>query len=219
MARTKRRDAPRPRHPSVRRAEGYREQNSIVRIVAEGKATEPDYFNECIRGLIPAGVRCHVEPGGGDYATLIGMAKREERRFPDAEIWIVADTEDRAPAQYAPLEQWARGGTHRHLAVSNTMFEIWVLLHAETKPDTSSASARRLRELVKREYGSRCRYDGANKHLRGVVFTAADVRRAIDRARRRRASFGEGGDESVPRQSWCTTVDLLVESIIDHPGE
>lgn len=219
MARTRRNDVVRPRHPSIRRSEGFKEQNIVVRIFAEGKATEPDYFNECIRGLIPGNVRCHVESGGGEYTTLVGMAKREERRFPNAEIWIVADTENRHSAEYAPLEHWARGGVHRHLAVSNTMFEIWVLLHAEAKPNTSSAAAGRLRELMKREYGSRCRYDGTHKHLRGVIFTAEDARRAIGRARQRRASFGGGDDKTVPRETWCTTVDLLVESITGDIGK
>lgn len=61
-----------PRHPSIRRSEGFKEQNVVVRILAEGKATEPDYFNECIRGFIPGNVRCHVESGGGEYRTLVG---------------------------------------------------------------------------------------------------------------------------------------------------
>lgn len=77
MARTRRNDAVRPRHPSIRRSEGFKEQNIVVRILAEGKATEPDYFNECIRGLIPGNVRCHVESGGGEYRTLAdGMCAR-----------------------------------------------------------------------------------------------------------------------------------------------
>lgn len=184
-------------------------------LVTEGKVTEPDYFRYAIADLIDDdhNTVSIEDQHNGDYKRLVAIADNAERNSSrgETEYWILADTEQRdVSTECNDLLDWARESGH-YLALSNTMFEVWVLMHKQ-KPNTNSAAKsfliEQMRSTVVRTYSA------TNKHLDKVTFAEEEVRRAIQLAGNRRNTFQTGSDKQPPNSPWNTTVDLLVKKLL-----
>ena len=123
-----------PNRPS--RARGAaRDTRHIIRVLAEGGVTEPDYLRSWDRR--GSGVRLDIDKdsAGGAPMTLVARARKQKksqsRRDPDFdEIWCVFDVDAHPDVSRAVSE--ARDAGIR-TAVSNPCFELWLVLHAEAQ--------------------------------------------------------------------------------------
>lgn len=118
------------KHPKKHRRAipGSKAQRKVVRVLAEGKVTEPQYLRAF------AGPEVQVDFGGSGFTpmALVKQARREtkaNRRADDFdEIWCVFDCDEHPNIARAIYE--ARQG-RIHTAMSNPCFELWLVLHVE----------------------------------------------------------------------------------------
>ena len=138
------------RRPSRHRG-AARGTRRIIRILAEGRVTEPDYLESWERRS--PGVRLDIDKASAGCAPmpLVGRAreqkKSQSRRDPDFdEIWCVFDVNAHADVNSAIAEARDAG---IEVAVSNPCFELWLVLHAEdrTAHVDRRAIQRRARDL------------------------------------------------------------------------
>lgn len=215
MSRQKPRKQPRDASVGIASEENTWNPRKRYVLITEGRVTEPDYFLYSIGGLIDDdhNTVSIEDQHNGDYKRLVAIADKAEHNSSrgETEYWILADTEQRDVAkECGDLLDWARESGH-YLAVSNTMFEVWVLMHKQ-KPNTKSAAKSFLIEQMKSTVIKT--YSATNKHLDKVVFTEEEVRRAIRLASNRRSTFQTGNDKQPPASPWNTTVDLLVKKLL-----
>lgn len=108
---------------------GFREQRTVVRVLAEGKVTEQQYLH-AIKGHE---VQLEFGAGGFTPMTLVRQARRETRdnRHADDfdEIWWCVFDRDEHPDLDRAIEEARQSGIHT--AMSNPCFELWLVLHVE----------------------------------------------------------------------------------------
>ena len=128
-----RRRARQPRSPRSRRQRHPRPVRPRIRILCEGRVTEPRYFSEIKRELELASVIIQHVP-------MESMEKEVQRLGQEDpgldEIWCVLD-EDERPGVRRLEQRLTAAGRRRprdpgiQCAVSNPCFEYWFLLHFE----------------------------------------------------------------------------------------
>lgn len=221
---SKRRLSIQPRASSIgiRGSEGTKETKTRIVLITEGEVTEPDYFLSSIHDLIDE-EKYHIDivkKHSGDYEKLRDFAQDAEKQSSKSgitEYWIVADTEDyrKAIEDFQVLTDWAKKSDYRNLALSNIMFEVWVLMHDGNRQalDTKSAIHEAMRQIQskKGKTGPLAHYSDSNKHLNRIRFGEEEVRCAIRLAKNKRSTFDTGSEKQPPMQSGTTTVDLLAE--------
>ena len=121
-----------PRQPSRDRG-AARGALRIIRVLAEGGVTEPDYMRSWNRR--DSGVRLDIDKDSAGCVpkTLVERARKQKesqpRKDPDFdEIWCVFDVDVHPDLNSAIAE--ARDAGIR-TAVSNPCFELWLVLHEE----------------------------------------------------------------------------------------
>ena len=105
----------------------------ILRVLSEGKVTEPSYLHEWARrNRQTVGIK--LEDAGMTPAALVRRAREYVRTQPRKraardfdEIWCVFDTDQHANLPQAINEA---GQSDIEVAVSNPCFELWLVLHA-----------------------------------------------------------------------------------------
>jgi len=124
---------PSRQHP--RRRGTFRRPLRVIRVLSEGKVTEPGYLNLWAR-LNRHNVRLDVNDRGMTPDALVRRAKQHmkrnlrsrpsEREFD--EIWCVFDVD-----QHANLAQAIDDARQSeiNIAISNPCFELWLVLHRE----------------------------------------------------------------------------------------
>lgn len=120
--------ARRPRRSSTRR-----EPRRVIRVLTEGKLTEPDYLTRWAR-LNRSRVRLEISNSGMTPEALVRRAKehmkhsrRTKRTDPEFdEIWCVFDV-DQHPNIAQAINEARQSGIET--AVSNPCFELWLVLH------------------------------------------------------------------------------------------
>ena len=130
-----------------RTAPGSKEQREVVRVLAEGKITEPQY----LRAVAGHAVQIAFGATGGfTPMALVEQARIEtkaNRRADDFdEIWCVFDYDEHPDVARAIHEARQSGiGT----AMSNPCFELWLVLHVEEQRRHvhRHAAQRRCRDL------------------------------------------------------------------------
>lgn len=148
-------------------------------LATEGARTEPEYFR-----LFHDLADTHIELVSSGQASSPDQVLRAMRRRLEStplrardEAWIVVDTDSWTEEQLLAVHTWSTGAPRRGLAVSNPMFEYWLLLHFEDGDEV--ASARECRARLARHLPQGTKADLPIEPLRGLV----DV--AVERARRR----------------------------------
>jgi len=130
-----------------------------------------------------------------NYLNKEGLKKTDE-------AWIVIDMDEWSSEQITQIYEWSKSKENYGLAVSNPMFEFWLLLHFED--GTKIASAKECLERLKRHLP---------EYRKGIdirKFTSEIIHNAVRRAKQR--------DNPMcvdwPRAIGGTTVYRLVEKLI-----
>ena len=120
-----------PRSTQFPRRNGGRQYRRIIRVLTEGRVTEPDYIKMLARKYLD--VRVEIDPKNtGVPLTLVRSARDYQRqnknkRNPDYdEIWCVFDINDHPKIEQAIQEARDSG---IKVAISNPCFELWLVLH------------------------------------------------------------------------------------------
>ena len=187
------------------RRTGIKSYKKIFLIFVEG-ATELNYFNKLITNKTVAPKIFHKDSASSPqnlfkYAlTYLNKNKKTLKTY-SHEIWVVIDREDNNKRRHQEIEdlfsQCVKG--HYNLAVSNPIFEYWLLLHFEdgNKVASSKQCITRLRKYLPN-------YDKPEipKHLQDKINDAIS-----------RAKGKNNPVEKWPSKSG-STVYLLVEKLI-----
>lgn len=186
-------------------------------IVCEGKNTEPQYFEECVRYYGAGTVRLHVEPAAGVPLTLVktAIAVRDDllERYRlngdsfDAcfRVWAVFDRD--AHPNVAQALQLAKL-FDVDVAFSNPCFELWPLLHLEDFGAQLHRHA--LQSKLQSMMPGYDHNDGALIDFELIKHKFPD---AYIRARRHNTSREQ---ERNPLSNPSTTVGVLVRKIIEN---
>jgi len=191
---------------SLFRKSGFREQVPVILIATEGKETEPQYFEIFKRMKNNVQIRILGSNKGGSSPTAV--QKRMMKEIKENEIgerdkaWLVIDTDQWKTNQLNAAYEWSISKANYGLAVSNPMFEYWLLLHFEEGHDIHSKQEcvdRLLRQLP----GYR------KNNINRDKFTLSRTGEAIIRAKNK---------DNPPCVKWPeitgTTVYKLVEMLI-----
>lgn len=120
MVRESRRDMPRSRR------QPFREPRTRILVLCCGKRTEPQYFNGLVRHVRSPSVAVKIKTGSSDPAGLVAQAKVFLDSDNFDQVWCVVDVDEFDIARAV----MAVGSEPKiRLAVSNTCFELWLLLH------------------------------------------------------------------------------------------
>lgn len=197
---------PSARRPDRRRT-GTQPRRYIIRVLTEGKKTEPGYLVEWGRH----NKRVHVQLS--DYGmspdALVTRAKahlqnqprrREDRDFD--EIWCVFDTDEHVHLRQAITEA---GHSGINVAVSNPCFELWLVLHVR---DHTSYIDRRAVQRLSRELGLSDGKKIAEAAKDTLVNCFPDAKRRAQELDQRHAD-----NDSPPRSNPSTDVWRLVDAI------
>lgn len=184
---------------------GARRYRRLFLIATEGSKTEPQYFALLNEEVVL--VQLQVVKGGHASAPQ-HVANRLETHLRKVslragdEAWLVIDKDQWTDPQLMALHVWTQGHANRFLALSNPMFEYWLLLHFEGGDGVGSAQecTQRLRQHL--PY-----YD---KGIAQAQISREQVEQAIVRARRR----DQPPCADWPRSAGGTTVYRLVENIL-----
>ncbi len=181
-------------------------QKRVIRVLMEGRVTEPTYLRE----LCGQQVRLEFGKTGGKPADLIRSAKKDlhvnrrshkDDRFD--EIWCVFDHDEHANLQQA-IQEASDAGIH--VAFSNPCFELWLVWHTE---DWS-------KHVGREEIQRKCRELGIThgKHLSkdAIPKLKAGVNRAKRQARRLDRAREQDGTEygANPHSDVWRLVELLM---------
>ena len=153
-------------------------------IACEGKATEPNYFNELKRRL-PKDIIILPKGDGRNTLGLVAWAESEQTilkrtgESPD-EVWIVMDKDSFPDHKFDNAIQRAQSKGF-NLAWSNECFELWILLHFE---DVTHTIARKdIYKKLSHYFGFNYEKDGKNKCLYSLIIEkGGDEDKAITRA-------------------------------------
>lgn len=158
---------------------GQRRYRRLFVIATEGSRTEPDYFRLFMDDVAVHVVCIPARSGSSPDRVLRRLRERlatESLRRED-EAWIVVDRDQWTDDQLRSLHDWSCEKDNYGLAVSNPMFELWLLFHFEDGNGLASAHdclARLKRYLPEYRKG----------HLE-IHRLAAGVSAAAERGRRR----------------------------------
>ena len=200
--------SPRRRHPT-------REPRRVLRVLTEGKTTEPGYLSRWARRN-DRNDRIHLDLSdtGMTPDALVRRAREHVRRNrqskradPDFdEIWCVFDT-DEHPNLPGAIDDARRSGIE--VAVSNPCFELWLVLHVEdqTAHVHRHEVQRRANELGLSD-GKKIT-DAAWSRLIEAFETAKQRARALDERHE--------GNDSPPRSNPSTDVWRLADRIRHAP--
>ena len=125
----------RPSGRRPRRGQTSRTERRVIRVLTEGKITEPSYLTAWARRYRHS-VRLNLPESGMAPETLVDhatqhMRRRRRSRRGDQdfdEIWCVFDI-DQHPNVPTSLHNARQSGIE--VAVSNPCMELWLVLHAE----------------------------------------------------------------------------------------
>lgn len=161
---------------SLRRIPGNKVEKRIIRVFAEGEATEleyidvfrrsPDVWNSVALDLV-------IEMAGATPQTLVSAAAKSKKTasLEVDEYWCIYDVES---PQNHPFLLEARDQARANgikLAVSNPCFELWLSLHhAQCGAYLSTDNAISLRARLEAAEGVRASQGG--KHLIGSFYLA-----------------------------------------------
>ena len=120
--------------PSARQSQVVRETRGVVRVIAEGTVTEPDYLARYAQEHRDR-IRVSIDPAPkwSDPVSLVRETRRQKRmrspRDPEFdEFWCVFDVDAHDDVNRAVAEARDAG---IETAISNPCFELWLVLHLE----------------------------------------------------------------------------------------
>lgn len=188
------------------RQEGVRSKKIHYLIVCEGTETEPNYFENFIKGdrlsrVVGAG---RVTLSLVEYVSTLNNLESFDR------IWVVFDEDDDKNFNKA-IEKCHNLGFEA--GWTNEAFELWLYLHFEQLNNAIKRAAYidKLETFIRKHKGfEKFKYDKNNKSLYAIVRDLGDEETAIKRAKNlRKIVLTNNYKLSKP----CTTIDILVEEL------
>jgi hypothetical protein len=181
----------------------------IFVIGVEGAVTEPAYF-AIIRSLAVAVVK--IECVSGKQSDPLHVLEKLKDKIKQCDLkksdqaWLVVDKDHWEDKHLQKLHLWSKSDSRHGFALSNPMFEYWLLLHFEdgAKVKTAADCLRRLKNY-------RPDYE---KEIHGSKITKDMIELAVKRAKKRDAS----SNHPWPKETG-TTVYKLVEEILTTISE
>ena len=157
---------------------GERRYKRLFIIASEGSVTEREYFDlfnsdqavvkvRCLKGT------CKTSPRQV-LANLARFLRGQSMRGPD-EAWVVVDKDQWNDSDLRVLHAWSKKKTNYGLAVSNSKFEFWLVLHFWDAGGISTS--RHCDERMKKTFP---KYD---KHIEPNRFTRTSIEEALRRAK------------------------------------
>ena len=206
------------------RKRGIKKQYSHIYIFAEGKKTEPIYFEikkkEIEEAIRRKNIKIEINKGnyGGGYNTksLIDFAldfiKTEKIDLKKDECWVVFDKDDFNRNFNNAINKAEKNGLK--VAYSNEAFELWFLLHFD--PMESAIGRKdynnKLTENYKKITGDKkYKYDKVKSVLPLVGLIKNKELCAIKNAKKLLTKFKE--ERSFLKKNPSTTVHILVERL------
>jgi hypothetical protein len=190
---------------SFKRPLGKKRYRKRFIIAVEGKITEPRYFNlfnnsdrtifiKCLKGTHHSGPAAILE--------RLENYLREEELLKTDEAWIVVDKDQWTDKQLVILHSWSKQARNYGFALSNPLFEYWLLLHFDDGHNIQSAEEckDRLSQYLP-DY---------NNNINDRKITLAMINKAILRAKKR----DKPSCIDWPKDIGVTTVYKLIEKII-----
>jgi len=118
---------------SYQRQTGKRRLKRMIILSTEGTVTEPQYFRGFNNDTTVLHVKVIKNKGSAPDKVLREIQRhlQDQELQKDDEARLVVDKDNWTDAQLTSLFQWSRKDTRYGLAVSNSMFEYWLLLHFE----------------------------------------------------------------------------------------
>ena len=195
-----------------RRHERKRPQRYILRVLSEGKVTEPSYLSAWARRNRQS-VGIKLDDTGMTPDALVHRAKqylkdrRPRRADPDFdEIWCVFDKDAHPNLAQAINEA---GQSEIEVVVSNPCFELWLVLHAREQTAWIDRHAvQRLASTLGLADGKRIPVTARQALVEGFE-TARQRARALDER--------HAGNGSPPRENPSTDVWRLVDRLRNVP--
>ena len=190
------------RHDRFKRPLGRRRYRRLFVLATEGVRTEPEYFG-LFNDLADTHITIvqHGRASSPDH--VLRAMRRHLKQAPlrdDDQAWIVIDIDAWTEEQLQAVHAWSVESERFGLAVSNPMFEYWLLLHFDDGDEVTSA--RECRDRLARHLPVGSRGGLPIEHLRGGVDGA------VERASRR---------DCPPCPDWPrqvgTTVYRLVQAL------
>ncbi len=188
------------------RQEGVRSKKIHYLIVCEGTETEPNYFENFIKGdrlskVVGAG---RVTLSLVEYVSTLNNLESFDR------IWVVFDEDDDKNFNKA-IEKCHDLGFEA--GWTNEAFELWLYLHSEQLDNAIKRDAyiEKLEAFIRKNKGyEKFKYDKNNKSLYAIMQELGDEKTAIKRAKKLRDTvLTNNYKQSKP----CTTIDILVEEL------
>jgi len=159
---------------------GERRYRKLFVIAVEGVKTERQYFGLFNDRQAVVRVTClKGDHGSAPLQVLKRMEDhlRREALKPTDEAWLVVDKDGWTDHQLEQLYDWSQKKDNYGFALSNPMFEYWLLLHFEDGYDITSS--RECRERLNRHI------PGYDKAVDPHRFSRDKIADAIRRARQR----------------------------------
>ena len=192
-----------------------RSLNKLIWVIPEGKVTEYAYFRD-LKDTIPRNGSITLDvaknPRGGSAMNLISVAEKITSKVSNEinyEVWIVLDDDRRKDRKM--LLDWVKDDkkNKQKLAVSNPMFELWLLLHFNCKEtySTKDEYCKKLEEEISKIVGKSYKY--RNK-LDSQFISINRIKSACNLARGREIST----TKDWPKLGF-TNVDLLLKRILN----
>ncbi len=184
---------------------GNRRYKRLFVIGTEGEKTEPEYFSMLNDYKALVFVKCLKGNRGSSPLRVLKRMKNfltRENLLPNDEAWLVVDKDNWNDDQLGQLLDWTKKSEKYGLAVSNPMFEFWLLLHFEDGNNirgSKDVMTRLKRHLPEYEKG-----------IHSAKFTQDMILAAVNRAAKRDTPPCAGWPESTG----STTVYRLVDKII-----
>ena len=185
------------------RQNGIRPYRRVFVIATEGQKTEPQYFRMFNSREATIMIKCLQRDTHSSPQELLKKIKRfikENGLKKEDEAWIVVDKDNWNPEQLNFLFGWSNEDPRYGLAVSNPMFEYWLVLHFEEGNNikTKDECLNRLKKYIP-DYKKNC--------LNSYLFYPY-VNLAIERAKKRHID-----KEKWPKNAG-TTVYKIAEKLL-----
>lgn len=210
------------RSESIRKIAPYR-----YLIVCEGKKTEPNYFNgikarieEIYKSKIDVKnkIDLDIEGTGRNTEDLVDFAikLRSFSAIPYGHVWVVFDKDDFSYEQFNNSIVKAKQN-NINVAWSNESIELWFLIHFINLDAAIHRTdyINKLNQIFTREGVNGGKYEKNLKDIFEILSSNGKVNKAIERSKKQREKFECKGLQPS-RMNPCTTVDVLVEELLEY---
>jgi len=121
---------------------GEKRYRRLFVIATEGTKTEPEYFSMFNNDNLIVKVQCLKGDGKSDPLHVLKRMKlylKSSGLKISDEAWLVVDKDQWTDEQLKTLHHWSQEKENHGMALSNPLFEYWLLLHFEKGGGIASA--------------------------------------------------------------------------------